>query len=41
MSHQSMKISVKRCFSLNILTFGGIGGTFSLSDAVQLTAGDA
>ena len=41
MSHQAMKISAERCFSLNILTFGGIGGTFSLSDAVQLTAGDA
>ena len=25
-------------FSLNILTFGGVGGTFGLSDAVQLTA---
>ena len=41
MSHQSMKISVKRRFSLNILTIGGVGGIFGLTDAVQLTAGDA
>ena len=38
MSHQGMKISVERRFLLNILTFGGVGGTFSLTDAVQLTA---
>ena len=25
-------------FFLNILTFGAVGGTFSLTDAVQLTA---
>ena len=41
MSHQSMKISVERRILLNILTFGSVGGTFSLTDAVQLTAGDA
>lgn len=41
MSHQSMKISLKRRFLLNILTFGGASGTFSLTDAVQLTARDA
>lgn len=38
MSHQSMKISVKRRFFLNIVTFGNVGGTFSLTDAMQLTA---
>ena len=38
MSHQSMKISVERRFFLNILTFGGASDTFSLTDAVQLTA---
>ena len=38
MSHQGMKISVNRRFFLNILTLGGIGGTVSLTDAVQLTA---
>lgn len=36
-----MKISAKRRFFLNILTFGDVGGTFSLSDTVQLTARDA
>lgn len=39
MSHQGMKISTERCFFLNILTFGGVGCTFCLMDAVQLTAG--
>lgn len=41
MSHQGMKISAEQRFLLNILTFGCVGGTFSLTDAVQLTAGDA
>ena len=41
MSHEGMKISAELRFSLNILTFGGVGGTFSLTDAMQLTAGDA
>ncbi len=34
-----MKISVERRFFLDIITFGSVGGTFSLTDAVQLTAG--
>ena len=33
-----MKIIEEQRFFLNILTFGGVGGTFSLTDAVQLTA---
>jgi hypothetical protein len=36
-----MKISAERRFFLNILTFGSIGGTFSLTDVLQLTARDA
>ncbi len=33
-----MKISEERRFFLNILTFGGIGGIFILTDAMQLAA---
>ena len=33
-----MKIRVERRFFLDILTFGNVDGTFSLTDAVQLTA---
>lgn len=35
-----MKISVKRRFFLNTLTFRRVRGTFSLTDTVQLTARD-
>lgn len=38
MSHLDMKISVKRRFFLNTLTFRSIGDIFSLTDTVQLTA---
>lgn len=32
MSHPGMKISAERCFFSNILTFGGVDSTFSLTD---------
>lgn len=32
MSHQGMKISAEQRFLLNILIFGGVGSTFSLTD---------
>ncbi len=38
MSQTGMKTSAERRFFLIILTFGSVGGTFSLTDAVQLTA---